>query len=305
MLANFLRRPPEPPSAYDRSQTVGASEIGECARMVWFGKSGADPDLEYVDGDGFRDRGHAMERWAIERMLENGADLKHTVVDGQLTLVDGFISGTPDGLYAGKWSLDVKSFDPRKSRFPEPPHVMQVKVAANLWKLPKIEGSVLCYINASDYADVREFVFPIDPQALVTAKDRARMIMAAEKHTDLPAEGWIAQECGLCPFVRQCIGKKPEDGKLPDEQLAQLAELDKLARAAKVEALAATERERAAKLDIMNFLRAAKVRRVPGVARVTVTDGRQTLDTEAMEKAGIDLSLYRKAGRPSESVTLE
>lgn len=306
MLREYLSRPAEPePAIYDRTQTIGASEIGMCARRVWFAKHGAKPDPQYVEGWGFMDRGHSVERWAVERMLANGAPLTHAL-EQQVTLVDGFVSGTPDGLWDGEWSIDIKSFDPRKSRFPEPAHVMQVKVAACLWRKPEMKGSVLIYINASDFADAREFAFPIEPDALAKAKDRAREIMSAPRHDALPAEGWIAQECGLCPFARQCVGEVPKgraDLPEPDRLLIEAHRAE--AASAKAAKDAAEIQERAAKERIMNVLRAADVRRVPGLARLSVTNGRQSLDTEAMERAGIDLSLYRKAGRPSESITLE
>lgn len=277
-----------------------------CARRVWFSKHGHEPDPEYVEGWGFMDRGHSIEEWAVRRWRENGIKIEHTVLDGQVTLVDGFISATPDGLFDRRWSLDVKSFDPRKTRIPEPAHITQVKVAANLWKRPEIEGSILVYINASDYSDIREFVYPLDPGALVAAKERAREIMAAQRYDSLTAEGWIAQDCALCPFARQCVGEVPSGkGHLSDDERASIEAFRAEARAAKERAAAAEIDERAAKERIMNILRAADVRRVPGLVRLSVTNGRQSLDTEAMERAGIDLSLYRKAGRPSESITIE
>jgi hypothetical protein len=51
-----------------------------------------------------------------------------------------------------------------------------------------------------------------------------------------------------------------------------------------------------------DVLRAADVRRVPGVCSVRRNGGRMTLDVKAMEEAGIDLAPFRKPGRESESV---
>lgn len=304
MLHEFIR-PLDRPLDYDRSQTVGASEIGGCARKAWFAKHGAEPDPEYVDGWGFKERGHVVEEWAIRTMRANGACIEHAL-DEQVTLVDGFISATPDGLLDGQWSLDVKSFDPRKNRIPEPAHIMQVKVAAHLWHSPDILGSVLLYINASDYSDIREFIYPIEPSILDVAKQRAREIMSARSHADLVAEGWIAQDCDICPFAIQCVGKKPTDkGTLSPEHAAEIEHLTAKAKEAKAAQESAEITERTCKRQIMELLRAADVRRVPKLVRTTVSKGKASLDTEAMERDGIDLSLYRKAGRPSESVTLE
>jgi hypothetical protein len=53
--------------AHDRTQTIGASEIGQCSRKTWYIKNEIDPkhraerDPEYVDGWGAKIRGTIME----------------------------------------------------------------------------------------------------------------------------------------------------------------------------------------------------------------------------------------------------
>jgi hypothetical protein len=61
--------------AHDRTQTIGASEIGQCARKTFWIKNEIDPkhraerDPEYVDGWGAKIRGTIMENefWYQQR----------------------------------------------------------------------------------------------------------------------------------------------------------------------------------------------------------------------------------------------
>src|SRR5687767_11447335 len=88
------------PWAHDRSQTIGASEIGQCARKVWFGKNGIAPDVA-DDLKGAAARGDLIEQyvWApavASHVASLGGELWFAG-DEQKTLVDGYLSATPDG----------------------------------------------------------------------------------------------------------------------------------------------------------------------------------------------------------------
>ncbi|MGI9504998.1 MAG: hypothetical protein ACR2RE_18285 [Geminicoccaceae bacterium] len=92
MLTEFLT---ETKIAWDRSKTVGASEIGQCAKKTAYLKQNADVDEGYEDNWGMKERGHWVEAWAVQRLRLNGADV-HETGDDQITYVDGFLSATPD-----------------------------------------------------------------------------------------------------------------------------------------------------------------------------------------------------------------
>lgn len=288
MLAELIAPTPRP-LGDDRADTVGASEIGACARQVWFRKRGQASERE--EGWGFAERGHVVEAWVLSRLGD-------AVQNVQRRIVRGFLSCTVDLTFDNE-PVDIKSFDPRKTRVPEPKHIIQSQVQSGLWGA--LRGHLL-QVNASDYSDIRELAVPaVDIAPLET---RARAIMTGP----MPApEGRITggDECQYCVFQIACLGAPIEDkGHLRNEDRTAIEEARARARleaeqAATHEALANQARER-----IRDILRAADVRRAPGLARIARSQ-RSTLDQEAMERAGIDLAPYRKPGRVSETVTLE
>jgi hypothetical protein len=88
-----------------RENTVGASEVGQCARKVYFAKNsgdqvyGAAPDEDYADARGAALRGQLFEDhfWVPALRARYGDRLLHAG-DDQRTLVAGFLSATPDGV---------------------------------------------------------------------------------------------------------------------------------------------------------------------------------------------------------------
>jgi hypothetical protein len=276
----------------DRGNTVGASEIGHCARQVWYRKHDQPPERE--DGWGFRERGHVVEAWLMERL--RAADVPVQNVQRQVSR--GFLSCTVD------WTLnsepgDCKSFDPRKTRIPDPKHIIQSQVQSGLWGAPR---GWLLYINASDFQDIREFEVPAIDIASLEA--RAREIMTGPLP---PPEGRIAggDECEHCLFQTACLGAPIEGkGKLSDESEAAVKLAADEARAQESKAETHRLRAAAARELVRDILRAADVKRAKGLARISRRQN-TTLDYEAMERDGIDLARYRKPGRVSETVTLE
>lgn len=91
--------------AHDRTQSVGASDVGQCLRKSWFSKRGVgtyERDSDYEDSAGATDRGSVYENeiWAPalklhkpgrSRLLYSGTN--------QETLKSGWLSATPDGLF--------------------------------------------------------------------------------------------------------------------------------------------------------------------------------------------------------------
>jgi CRISPR/Cas system-associated exonuclease Cas4 (RecB family) len=294
MLAEHIR-PPVKVWEHDRSKTVGASEIGACARQTWFRKAGVAE--ERTPNWGFAARGNHVEAWVYARLTAAKIRLKWK----QKTIVDRYLSATLDGM-RGDVVVDIKSFDPRKSEIVEPKHLMQVQAQI---ALTGATSGLLLYVNASDYQDIREVPVPRDPAAFTTLQARAEAIITGP----MPApEGRITggNECAQCLFQTACLGAPITDtGK-------QLSEADTAAVAANVATIkdlqaagkAAEAAINAAKERIREILRAADVRRAPGLARVS-RSSRTALDQEAMEKAGIDLAPFRKPGRETETVTVE
>lgn len=291
MLAELIR-PAERPML-DRTHTVGASEIGQCARQTWFRKQGLVEERD--TGWGFGERGHVVEAWVIDRLRAAGAPIEHV----QRRVVRGFLSATVDFVLNGE-PVDIKSFDPRKTRVPEPKNYLQSQVQSGLLDAPR--GHLLA-INASDFSDIREVTVEHDAAQFGSLQTRAREIMTGPMP---PPEGRIAggDECEHCPFWSACLGP-PVDGKghLSEGERTKLEELAAVVQSTKASIKVADAVIAKAKEQIREILRAADVRRVPGLVRIHRT-ARTQLDQEALEAAGIDLTPYRRPGRVSEVITV-
>src|SRR5262245_18138546 len=88
-----------------REQTVGASDVGRCARQVYFEKHESDPDFgsprnpDSVDGWGARLRGTIFESHFWEPALRTKyGDRLLFAGEQQETFAMGFLSATPDAL---------------------------------------------------------------------------------------------------------------------------------------------------------------------------------------------------------------
>src|SRR6516164_599378 len=92
--ADTMRRP-----LTDRENTVGASEIGQCARKVFYSKRAGERDPDFTDTGGAALRGHIFERHFWTRALRARFRRKLLFAGkGQQTFTSGFLSATPDGL---------------------------------------------------------------------------------------------------------------------------------------------------------------------------------------------------------------
>lgn len=310
---------------HDRLNTVGASEIGTCMRKVYFDKSEAPRDPDYIDGWGARLRGNIIEDhfWvpALRATLQEGEQLLFAGEE-QRTLVDGYLSATTDGLLVladGTCvNLDAKSIDPRVDLKKEKEeHSFQVQVQMGIIRHAteyKPVTSILSYVNASFYDDIDEFVGRFDPRVYEAARGRAKRIMTARNALELPPEGKMSgsNECKYCAWASHCAsvtvaGVPKEINELPDDAVSELEHLRGIERglAADKEAIAADHAK--AVEQIKDFMRAHKTRMYKGAGwsvSYSVVSGRTTLDTQAVEAAGIDLSSYYKTGSPSERLTV-
>jgi CRISPR/Cas system-associated exonuclease Cas4 (RecB family) len=187
--------------ATDRLNTVGASEVGKCARRVWWDKH--DP-LPETGRWGPMERGNVIEAWVIDRLKAAGLPIE----EAQRTLVRGFLSATVDALLADL-AVEIKSFAggeyPGRRPLPLHAHLMQVQAQIGLWNEAggrTIIGGLLLYINAADFQDIREFPVDRDEATYAVLKDRARRIMSEVDPLAFPPEGRIAggKECRYCQY---------------------------------------------------------------------------------------------------------
>jgi len=332
-LADYARSIRGP--AKDRAFTLGASDIGQCSRKVFFAKHGGERNPGYVETWGATLRGQMIEQvfWVPALRARFGADLKF-IGDRQRQFKRGFISATPDALLTNAprdilaslgvpdiggdcLLLECKSIDPRvKLDAPKPEHhyqvIVQLGVVRETTDYQPCFG-VLTYIDASFWDTITEFVVAFDPDIYASAKTRAVKVLAATAASELPPEGWIAggKECERCPFTKACgIERRavPSNGTCADPQFAaELRELAVAYKARQADVAAAEARLRESQHEIKERLRAKQLRRVDGDdfwVTWTPVKGRQGYDVKALSAAaaaaGIDVDQFETGTTPGE-----
>lgn len=314
--------------AHDRTATIGASEIGQCARRVWFVKNEAQADPDYVDSRGASTRGDLIEKYVwlpalLKWAAENGATVL-SAGDEQETIADGYLSATCDAIVKladGTVILrECKSIDPRVIlTAPKPEHKAQVQTqlgAVTNAGLYQPAYAVIDYIDASFVDRVTSFDIAPDPTIYTNARKRALLIMDATDPLQLRPEGKMAggKECDYCPFSSHCASVQADGVPartapvLADNALQALA-----ASVAKVDAASLAEKQAKAtkaeaQEEIKELLRAHSAHRVDAetfsVSWATVK-GRESLDLKAAKAAGFDPAPFMKEGDPSERLTVK
>ena len=319
---------------HDRTMTVGASEIGQCERKVWFGKAeqtelGATfaRNDDYVDGWGARERGNLIEEHLLVPAIVARFG-KQALLLGkkQQSFIDGCLSATPDCLITQSRSpqflIEFKSIDPRvRLEEPKPEHVYQVQVqmgimhAQSKWR-PVF--AILAYVNASFMDEITEFRIDYDPDIYARAQVRALKIMTAGSHHELQPEGWIAggKECEYCPFTDACGRARKE---VPTEVIAPadpqfIAEISDLAREYKTCEGAITgfeEMRRKLQNEIKERLREKGQSKIIGDGisiSWTQVKGREFFDNatirEVLTEHGIDMDTFKREGTPGDRLTV-
>lgn len=246
---------------HDRAKSVGASEIGQCARKTFYTKMTKDPlrmadgDIDYTDKWGASRRGSVFEDafWYPAMIKHYGKNLLYAGPK-QKTLKTGVLSGTPDGLlinqpdnalaeffvpHIGKNAeivLECKTVDPRINLDDaKMVHVTQANTNIGLFRATTKhhpEYAVISYVNASFFDDITEFLVKFDEKLFERAKERAERILKAESAEQLRPEGYIAggKECGYCGYKRACgiIRATPPDretAKLDPQWIAYMTDL--------------------------------------------------------------------------------
>lgn len=324
--------------ATDRSQTVGASEVGQCARKVFWLKNENDPqhaalrDPGYEDSWGARMRGTIMENefWYPAMRASFGERLLFAGPEQQ-TFVSGFLSATPDGLItelmaeehptlpAGECvTAECKTADPRTNLSEaKAENIYQTHIQMGLireltnWKPTH---SILSYTDASFWNECAEFVIPFDAKVFETGRNRAAQIMTATEAGQLKPEGWIAggRECEYCPFTKACGVQRrsvPSDNLPADPQfVAEIADLASAISQLKSRRDATEEEVRTLEDELKARLREKGVRKIPGLVSWSSVKGRTSYDNKAIQAAavaaGIDLTPFEKVGEPTDRLVI-
>ncbi len=342
LLAEYAARQDRKFAADDRSNTTGASEIGQCIRKTWFTKNDAPRDEGYVDRYGARLRGNLIEDHhvipGLRASLPPGVVL-HMAGDEQRTVVDGYISATPDGVLSGLprdclahlgindigpsrcLAIEIKSIDPRADLrgVARQHHIFQVQVQMGLLRAHtkfKPDFALIVYLDASFLDEVTEFPIAFDPAVYAAGQARSHDIMSTDDPLDLSPEGKISggAECRYCPWASHCanviVAGIPKDNgvRLGDNALAELKALRDDERALNDRCDALDEEHAALKFQIKEALRAHHVRRAQGDGweiSWSQTKGRETVDIKAAEASGLDLSPWRKVGEPGDRLVVK
>ena len=320
---------------YDRRKTVGASEIGLCARKVAWTKREGKKDAEFLQGWGAHLRGTVMEGcfWEPALKMKYGDDLLWSGKD-QRTLESGPLSATPDGLVCnlppghlahlgiddieGNCVLvECKTIDPRinLSRERDANH-FQVQVQMGLVRRlteHKPNYALISYVDASFWDSVSEFPVRYDDGLYEVAEKRAEEILTKDP-TELKPEGWIAGggECEYCPFTKPCgvIRRSvPEREAAADPQfVAEISDMCRDALDAKSEVEQSDMEYRELQQRIKDRLREKSVRRIPGIVVWSPQKGRTNYDMPAIREAaaavGLDVEKYSTAGEPTDRLQI-
>ena len=269
-----------------------------------YDKSDHPKDVGYKNRWGFLERGHNVEYWLSN--LINGLNKNYAFNcsfwywgDNQVTLVDGKLSATSDGLLSlnrsystsakhfgesetgttddpddDEVAIEIKSIDPRSNLSePKEDHVVQVQVQMDLYHKKtdhRPDRGWIIYVNASDYQDITMFEIRYDPTVADAVRGRvAKIFSNLDNPKKLLAEGKYTGECDYC----KTKGFVEEEIKMLMHEVGCGVV--------------------SGSCDGTGF----KV-------KLTTVAGRKKLDTAQIEDIGIDLSPFYIDGKESERLTI-
>ena len=315
---------------HDRRQTIGASEIGQCARKIFCVKL-EDTELRvprnegFVDTWGARERGNLIEQHLLVPAIRQRFGKRALFLgDEQQTFFDGYLSCTPDCILAldqGYILLEFKTIDPRV-RLTEPKfeHVFQVQmqmgILQHLGEYP-CQRAIISYTDASFLNETREFEVAFDQAFYDAAGKRAAEILTATSMQDILPEGWIkgGKECEYCAFSIACGRQRrdlpPEVGMVDPQFVAEIADLAVEYKQAQAVVEESEAMVRTLQTCIKTRLQEKRVRRVVGNG-VSVSwapvKARETTDVKALaaaaREAGIDVASFVSVGEPGDRLTI-
>ena len=321
---------------YDRSKSIGGSEIGQCARKIWADKNKFPKDRGFVESRGALTRGNIIEEKVFVPALRERFG-KRVLKAGrsQQTFILGKLSATPDSIiYPLKKQelgfdhgdcviIECKSRDPRARQGELPEHYrLQAQVQMGLVRKItdyKPTHAIVAIINASFLDEVEEHVVKYDETIFLDAITRAGQIMSATTFDEMRPEGYIAggKECEYCPWAIRCGAQRKAvpDGQMTSNVDPQFgAELDHLASRVKMAQKAVEEAETFARGEMETLksrMREKDIRAFVGnhyKVNWTPVKGRTTTNMDALEaecsKHGIVLQQFQKEGTPGDRVTV-
>lgn len=231
---------------HDRSQTVGASEIGRCIKAVAAKKQGVEPDKEHTDDPGFAVRGNIIEdQWAVPVLRSAIEAVGGSLIwagQAEQTTVEWtkkHASCTPDGLFldvprdwlAGlgvkRCSTAVLSEVKSISEFihagllPKAGHAEQAHYGMGLVREAteyKPDFALLTYWNCSQLTRNWPIAVPFNGEYFKKQLARAKRCITTP-WKKLPAEGKLrgGKECKYCEFQLSCTGKRSK--RSPDSHV--------------------------------------------------------------------------------------
>jgi hypothetical protein len=325
----------------DRSGTVGASEIGQCARQTFWRKNygkakGVEQDDDYESDWGARIRGVIMEfvYWVPALRKKYGADLLFAGTE-QEKLISGHLSATPDGLLINRpydalrefgikninsdcITMECKTIDPRTNLVTaKETNIYQVNTQIGLFRETtkyQPEYGLLTYTDASFWSEVDEFPIQFDPMMYQAAHERATDIITAKDGRDLMPEGWVTggKECSFCPFTKACgverRGVPYGQRKASPQFVAEISDRAKEHNVIKIDIERKEAELKTIQLQIKTRLKEKGIRRIPNVVNwyeVAAPVRYQNKEIrQAFAELGGDSDDYMTIGEPSDRLVV-
>lgn len=316
-------------SGHDRGTTVGASEIGACARRVFYDKHGVAQDPDFVQDWGAAERGKAIEDWFVARLRRAiaGTPTPPQLLfagSDQKTLVRGAQSATPDGLLVPQAGdpvyLEIKSVDPRvyeTMQKEKDQHRLQCLQGMSLLRAQtphQPQRAIIAYINASFVSQRRYFPVDYDQSVADALRKRAEDLMFGGYTVAQPPrpEGKMegGKECEYCPFYRTCtahdVGCLPSEVRplvdLPADKVAALHELVKQQQVLRMREDEMHNFRKSTEQQIVDMLVGMDTKKVQaswGSVSAYPQAGPTQYDYKKMIEDGMDISEYKRQSTPT------
>lgn len=325
---------------HDRTKTLGGSEVFGCIRKAYYSRNGYEKDSDYEESWGATKRGDLIENYFVVPTLKLAAEnhkfsIQMVGEDQQTLFIDGVpMSVTPDGLahdlpknWLEKYGIpdlegdccmiEIKSIDPRVDLAEEKAiHHGQTQIQMGMVRETtpfKPTYAVILYIEASFLDNLNVFIVRFDPKKYEAAKTRAKLAYEAKDPSVLKREGVIDGSCRYCPYQGSCLEttiaampekKKAKKGEVSNPVLVgRLQDLMAQKREANFAQKAAEKRHEEIKEEIRLVLREFGENRAKTddwSVSYYLQNGKASIDVDAMEADGIDVSKYKKEGNPFE-----
>lgn len=311
-------------SQHVREEVLSASELGSCIRKTKYKKVKA-PTNKRPQKWGAAERGNSGEAWVVE-VLRLGLEAEGLggkllyAGEEQVSLVEGDIGGTPDGLIVypdgREYGLEIKTADPMlKLDEAREKHAIQSELQIELWHkcTPHRPTEVhLVYYNAADYSIITEFIIERNPEIWEYAKQRAQ-VMWDNDPDDLLPEGAFRGDCDWCEFSDLClsarISRLPDsvNEPLPEDILVELEPLvdERYTMKTALKMLEEDVKRVDEQIKVLMGMADSKRGNV-GEYRVSIAlvAGRTTYDIDMMREDGIDVEKYSSKGNPHSRLTV-